>query len=76
MDDVAGGRPWYQRPIAVLNGLGLTISRSAGGVVAARVMAGIQASLLLLLLLGCTTPDWRGHNPLERGRQGPCGGSP
>jgi hypothetical protein len=32
-------------------------------------MAGIQASLLLLLLVGCATPDSRGHNQLERGRQ-------
>ena len=69
MDDVAGGRPRCQQPIAVLNGLGLTISHSAGSVFAARVMAGIQASLVLLLLVGCATPDWRGHNPLERSRQ-------
>jgi hypothetical protein len=68
MDDVAGERPRCHRPIAVLNSLGLTISRSAGGVVAAHVMAGIQASLLLLLLVGCATPDWQGHQPLERGR--------
>jgi hypothetical protein len=32
-------------------------------------MAGIPASLLLFLLVGCATPDWRGHTPLERGRQ-------
>jgi hypothetical protein len=69
MDGVAGGRTRCQRPIAVLNSLGLTISRSARGVVAAHVMAGIQASLLLLLLVGCATPDWQGHQPLERGRQ-------
>lgn len=30
---------------------------------------GTQAGLLLLLLVGCATPDWRGHNQLERGRQ-------
>ena len=35
----------------------------------ARVMAGFQAGLLLLLLVGCTTPDWRGHGQQERGRQ-------
>jgi hypothetical protein len=69
MDDATGGRPRRQRSISVLGRLGLTISRSAGGVVPVRVMAGIQASLLLLLLVGCATPDWRGHNPLERGRQ-------
>jgi hypothetical protein len=39
------------------------------GVVPARVMAGVQAALLLLLLVGCATPDWRDHNPLARGRQ-------
>jgi hypothetical protein len=30
---------------------------------------GTQAGLLLLLLVGCATPDWWGHNQLERGRQ-------
>jgi hypothetical protein len=69
MDDTAGGRPPCQQPVPVLNGLSLTISRRAGGAVPARVMAGIQASLLLLLLVGCATPDWRGHNQLERARQ-------
>jgi hypothetical protein len=58
MDEATGGRPRRQRSSSVLSRLGLTISRSAGGVVPARVMAGIQASLLLLLLVGCATPDW------------------
>jgi hypothetical protein len=69
MDDVAGGRPRRQRSIAVLGRLGLTISRSAGGVVAVRVMAGIQASLLLLLLVGYATPDWRDSGQQARDRQ-------
>jgi hypothetical protein len=69
MDDATGGRPRRQRSIAVLNRLGLTISRRAGGVVPAWVMVGIQASLLLFLLVGCATPDWRGHNQLEHTRQ-------
>jgi hypothetical protein len=69
MDDTAGGRPSCQQPVPVLHGLGLTISRRAGGVIPARVTAGIQAGLLLLLLVGCATPDWQGHNQLERGRQ-------
>jgi hypothetical protein len=69
MDDATGGRPRRQWSVSVLGRLGLTISGSAGGVVPMRVMAGIHASLLLLLLVGCATPDWRGHNPLERGWQ-------
>ena len=55
--------------MAVLDGPGLTISQSAGGVVAAGVMAGIRASLVLLLLVGCATPDWRDHSQQERGWQ-------
>jgi hypothetical protein len=69
MDDVAGGRPQRQRCIAVLGRLGLTISRSAGGVVAARAMAGIRASLLLLLLVGCAAPDWRDSGQQARDQQ-------
>jgi hypothetical protein len=69
MDDATGGRPRHQRSSSVLSRLGRTISRSPGDVVPARVIAGIQASLLLFLLVGCATSDWRGHNPLERGRQ-------
>jgi hypothetical protein len=38
-------------------------------VVPARVMAGIQASLLILLLVGCATPDWRGSGQQARDRQ-------
>jgi hypothetical protein len=55
--------------MAVLNEPGLTISQSAGGVVAAGVIAGIRASLVLLLLVGCAMPDWQGHKPLERSRE-------
>jgi hypothetical protein len=69
MDDATAGRPRRQRSIAVLHHLGLTISRSAGGVVPAPVMVGMQAGLLLVLLVSCATPDWRGHTPLERTRQ-------
>ncbi len=69
MDDGAGGRPRRQQSVSALNRLGLTIRRRAGGVVPARVMIGIQASLLLFPLVGCATPDWWGHNQLERGRQ-------
>jgi hypothetical protein len=68
MDDAAGGRPRCQRPVPVLSGRGLTISESAGGVVSARVMAGIQASLLLLLL-GCGAPEWWSHSRQARDRQ-------
>jgi hypothetical protein len=32
-------------------------------------MVGMQASLLLVLLVGCVTPDGRGDIQLERGRQ-------
>jgi hypothetical protein len=70
MDDAAGGGPRRQQSVSALNRLGLTISRRAGGVVPARVMAGFQASLLLLLLVGCATPDWRGHTQQARDRQG------
>jgi hypothetical protein len=69
MDDATGGGPRRQRSISVLGRLGLTISRSAGGVVPARMRAGVQTGLLLLLLVGCAMPDWQGHQPLERGRQ-------
>jgi hypothetical protein len=41
MDDGAGGRPQRQQSVSVLNRLGLTIRRRAGGVVPARVMIGI-----------------------------------
>jgi hypothetical protein len=69
MDNATGGRPRRQPSVSALNRLGLTISRRAGGMIPTRVLAGIQASLLLLLLVGCATPDGRGHNQLERGRQ-------
>ena len=69
MDDAAGGRPRRQRSLAVLGRLGLTLRRRAGGVGPARVKAGVQAGLLLLLLGGCATPDWRGDNQLAQGRQ-------
>jgi hypothetical protein len=69
MDDGAGGRPRRQQSIAALHRPDLTSGTCAGGVVPARVMAGVQAALLLLLLVGCATPDWRDHNPLARGRQ-------
>lgn len=35
----------------------------------ARVMAGFQAGLLFLLLVGCVTLDWRDHGQQELGRQ-------
>jgi hypothetical protein len=69
MDDAAGGKPRRQRSGSVPGRLGLTISRSAGAVVPARVIAGFQAGLLLLLLVGCATLDWRGYGEQERGRQ-------
>ena len=69
MDDAAGGKPRRQRSGPVPGRLGLTISRSAGAVVPARVIAGFQAGLLLLLLVGCATLDWRGYGEQERGRQ-------
>ena len=69
MDDAAGGKPRRQRSVSVPGRLGLTTSRGAGGVVPAGVMAGFQAGLLLLLLVGCATLDWRGHGEQERGRQ-------
>jgi hypothetical protein len=68
MDD-ATGRRRHQPSVAGLNRLGLTLRRCTGGVVPAWVMVGIQASLLLVLLVGCATPDQRGDTPLERGRQ-------
>jgi hypothetical protein len=69
MDNATSGRPPRQQSVSALNRLGLTICRRAGGVGPARVMAGIQASLLLLLLVGCTTPDWWGHGQQARDRQ-------
>lgn len=63
MDDAAGGRPPCQQSVAALNRLGLTISRRAGGVVPARVVAGIQASLLLLLLVGARPSRHAGSVP-------------
>ena len=69
MDDAEGGRPRHQRSGAVLGHLGLTISRSAGVVFPARTMVVVQASLLLLLLVGCVTPDWRGSGQQARDRQ-------
>jgi len=69
MDDATGGGPRRQRSISVLGRLGLTISQSAGGVVPARMRAGVQAGLLLLLLVGCATPDWRSSGQPARTRQ-------
>jgi hypothetical protein len=72
MDDATGGGPRRQGSIAVLGRLGLTISRSAGGVVPARMSAGVQVGLLLLLLVGCATPDGRSSGQPARtpsGRQ-------
>jgi hypothetical protein len=60
------GRPRRQQSISVIGCLGLTISRSAGGVIPAQMRAGVQAGLLLLLLVGCTTPDWRNHGQPAR----------
>jgi hypothetical protein len=76
MDDASGGKPRRQRSISVPGRLGLTIIRSAGGVVPMRVMAGVQAGLLLLLLVGCATLDWRGHGRARARPAGPRGGSP
>jgi hypothetical protein len=69
MDNAMGRRPRRQRSISVIGRLGLTISRSAGRVVPARMRAGVQAGLLLLLLVGCATPDWRGYGQPARTRQ-------
>jgi hypothetical protein len=69
MDDAAYKRRQHQPSVPVLGRLGLAISRSAGGVVPARMRAGVQAGLLLLLLVGCATPDWWDHSQQERGRQ-------
>jgi hypothetical protein len=68
MDD-ATGRRRRQPSVARLNRLGLTLRRCTGGVVPAWVMVGMRASLLLVLLVGCATPDLWGDTPLERGRQ-------
>jgi hypothetical protein len=70
IDDSASRRPHRQRPVSILRGLGLAIRRRPGGVVPVRVMAGVQAGLLLLLLVGCATPDWRGHSQQAHDRQG------
>jgi hypothetical protein len=67
MNDTTGGRPRRQRSIAVLGRLGLTIARSAGGIVLAT--AAVQAGLLLLLLVGCAMPDWRGSGQPGHTRQ-------
>jgi hypothetical protein len=32
------------------------------------MMVGVQASFLLLLLVGCATPDWRGSGQQARDR--------
>jgi hypothetical protein len=69
MNDATGGRPQHQWSTAVLNRLGLTRRRRAGHLVAARVMVGMQASLLLVLLVGCAMPDGRGDSQPDRGRQ-------
>jgi hypothetical protein len=69
MDDATGGRPRGQRPLAGLGRLGLTLRGWSGGVAPAWVMVGMQASLLLVLLVGCATPDRRGDTQLERDRQ-------
>lgn len=69
MDDATGGRPRRQRSISVLGRLGLTITRSASGVVPARMRAGVQAGLLFLLLVGCAIPDWRTSGQPARTRQ-------
>jgi hypothetical protein len=69
MDDAACKRRQHQPSVPVLSRLSLAISRSTGGMVPTRMRAGVQASLLLLLLVGCATLDWWGHNQLERGRQ-------
>jgi hypothetical protein len=69
MDDVMGEKPRRQRSISVLGALGLAITQSAGGVFPARMAAGVQAGLLLLLLVGCATPDWQGSGQPTRTRQ-------
>jgi hypothetical protein len=69
MNNTTGGRPRRQRSIAVLGRLGLTIGRSAGGIVPARLRAAVQAGLLLLLLVGCATPDWWGSGQPAHTRQ-------
>jgi hypothetical protein len=69
MDDAACKRRQHQPSVPVLSRLSLAISRSTGGVVPRRVMAGVQAGLLLLLLVGCATPDWQGHGQPARTQQ-------
>jgi hypothetical protein len=69
MHDAAGGRLQRQRSLAVLGYLGPTISRSTGGIVPVQMMAGVRAGLLLLLLVGCATPDWQDHSQQGRTRQ-------
>jgi hypothetical protein len=58
----AGGRERRKRSVAVLDGLGLAISGRARSVLPVRLMVGFQASLLLLLLVGCAIPDWQGSS--------------
>jgi hypothetical protein len=59
MDNSAGGSLRRQVPGAILGRLRLTISRSAEGGFPACIVVGVQAGLLLLLLVGCTVADWR-----------------
>ena len=66
MDDATGGRPRRQRSISVLGRWGRTIGRRAGGILPSQMRAGLQAGLLVLLLVGCATPDWRGSSPRTR----------
>jgi hypothetical protein len=70
MDEAAGGRPRHRRSGAVLDRLGLLISRSAGDVFPARMRVGVQVSLLLLLLVGCAMADRRGSSQQASDRQG------
>lgn len=69
MDEPTGERLQRQQSGAVLGRLGRTISRSTRGGFPARMMVGMQASLLLLLLVGCAAPDWRGSGLQARDRQ-------
>jgi len=69
VDDTRGGRLRRQRSGVVPGRLGLTISRSTGGGFLARMMVGVQASPLLLLLVGCATPNGRASGQQARDRQ-------
>jgi hypothetical protein len=69
MDDTANGRLRRQRPIFVPNARGLTIGWGPGGVLPVPIMVGIQAILLLLLLVGCSTPDRLSSRQQARDRQ-------